>query len=275
MFTQFRHFLLGMVLLSFALTSLKLEAKHKKFKQFKLQEQSSSLKGRVFKKFPGDYGDSLKVYIYSDKGKLLATTYTDSLGKFDFPDLKIVGNYFFEVESADDNYQLVTLDSQSKVIHRMVRNEFGQFTYSRLKHDKQKVRLIESKDREAIVYLPNEDREIPTFTLHYRLNEYVLEKPELERFEVFLKALKTTNGTIQLTSYTDSNGSASYNTQLSKRRSSFVKNYLIENGIEEYRIKVDYKGEQMPIIDCEKKDCTKEEERLNRRTEIKILQGKN
>src|SRR5690606_31691173 len=45
-----------------------------------LIELDNKLRGQVFKKLPGDYGDSLKVYIYDDEGSLIATTYTDSNG---------------------------------------------------------------------------------------------------------------------------------------------------------------------------------------------------
>jgi len=244
-----------------------------------LIELDNKLRGQVFKKLPGDYGDSLKVYIYDDEGSLIATTYTDSNGKFEFSKLDFDGNYFFEVEGADDSFQLVTLDENNNVLHRTIRNKFGQFTYSRLKQVKHKVKLIDTEDKELIVFLADEDsfanNDVKTINVNYRFDSYRLEKSELHKLDEFLKEVSQSNQKIKITSHTDIRGSKAYNIELSRKRSQFVFNYLVKKGINKSKIKSDYKGELLPLIDCEKRDCTEVDHRMNRRTEVKLLQEKN
>ncbi|MEM1121894.1 MAG: OmpA family protein [Bacteroidota bacterium] len=77
---------------------------------------------------------------------------------------------------------------------------------------------------------------------------------------------------IALASHTDSRGETDYNRWLSRSRSKSAKKYLIENGIEPYRINkaVGY-GETQHVNDCyDGVECSEEEHQRNRRTVVTI-----
>lgn len=79
---------------------------------------------------------------------------------------------------------------------------------------------------------------------------------------------------ILLTSHTDSQGKDSYNEQLSQRRASSAKRWLIKNGINAARIRAQGKGEKEIRNRCENGvKCDDDEHRFNRRTEFTITEG--
>jgi outer membrane protein OmpA-like peptidoglycan-associated protein/tetratricopeptide (TPR) repeat protein len=83
-----------------------------------------------------------------------------------------------------------------------------------------------------------------------------------------LKQMNTSNTMkIELRGYTDSNGHPDYNMNLSFKRASSVKNYLVKAGIDESRISVKGFGQEHPIAD----NATYEGRRLNRRVEYAVV----
>lgn len=77
---------------------------------------------------------------------------------------------------------------------------------------------------------------------------------------------------ISLASHTDSRGETDYNRWLSRNRSKSAKQYLIEQGIDEYRInKIVGFGETQHVNDCyDDVECSEEEHQRNRRTVVTI-----
>jgi len=79
---------------------------------------------------------------------------------------------------------------------------------------------------------------------------------------------------IELSSHTDSQGKDKYNQDLSQRRASSAKKWLIQRGITPPRIRAVGKGEKEIRNQCTNGvKCTDEEHRYNRRTEFKITEG--
>lgn len=72
---------------------------------------------------------------------------------------------------------------------------------------------------------------------------------------------------VEISGHTDNTGDATYNQQLSQRRADAIKDYLVENGIDAFRIEAVGMGMNNPIGDND----TKIGRRLNRRTEFKII----
>lgn len=66
--------------------------------------------------------------------------------------------------------------------------------------------------------------------------------------------------------HTDSTGDAAYNQQLSERRAQSVKNYLVANGVADYQLTVEGRGEMEP----RDSNVTEAGRALNRRVEILI-----
>ncbi|SCY03800.1 Outer membrane protein OmpA [Nonlabens sp. Hel1_33_55] len=74
---------------------------------------------------------------------------------------------------------------------------------------------------------------------------------------------------ILVSGYTDSQGEAAYNMDLSKRRAFAVRDYLITDGIATDRMVVTYHGEEQPIATND----TAEGRAQNRRVEVGIVAG--
>lgn len=76
---------------------------------------------------------------------------------------------------------------------------------------------------------------------------------------------------IEIGSHTDSRGNAKFNENLSQKRASSTREFLVESGIEASRVIAKGYGESVPIIKCKTDDsCTEEEHELNRRSEFVI-----
>jgi peptidoglycan-associated lipoprotein len=79
---------------------------------------------------------------------------------------------------------------------------------------------------------------------------------------------------IELSSHTDSKGSATYNQSLSQKRAESSKTWLVAKGIVTDRIKAIGKGESELRNRCaDGVECSDEEHQYNRRTDFKIISG--
>ncbi len=79
---------------------------------------------------------------------------------------------------------------------------------------------------------------------------------------------------IQLLSHTDARGKDAYNQDLSQRRASSAKRWLVQRGIQAPRIRAIGKGEAEIRNHCTNGvKCSDEEHRFNRRTEFRITEG--
>ena len=74
---------------------------------------------------------------------------------------------------------------------------------------------------------------------------------------------------VEVQGHTDSDGSATYNLQLSDSRAQSVMQYLVEAGVDAERLQAKGYGEVVPIADNE----TDEGKEKNRRVEFKIIGG--
>ncbi|TZF84986.1 OmpA family protein [Pedobacter sp. BS3] len=95
-------------------------------------------------------------------------------------------------------------------------------------------------------------------------------KPVLDRLVQLMKAHPEL--TVITSSHCDSRASAEYNKDLSMRRGESAKRYLVEKGIAEYRITVEYYGKSRLVNRCyDGVPCSEADQQLNRRTEFDIL----
>ena len=77
--------------------------------------------------------------------------------------------------------------------------------------------------------------------------------------------------TLQLSSHTDSRGTAKYNEKLSQRRAESAVSYIVSQGISSSRISAKGYGETQLLNKCaDRIKCLPQEHRENRRTEIYI-----
>ncbi|HHM21640.1 MAG TPA: OmpA family protein [Bacteroidetes bacterium] len=77
---------------------------------------------------------------------------------------------------------------------------------------------------------------------------------------------------VELSSHTDSRGSAEANQRLSQARAESVVNYLVSRGIQRSRLVAKGYGESRPVNRCvDGVQCSEEEHKQNRRTEFRVL----
>lgn len=92
---------------------------------------------------------------------------------------------------------------------------------------------------------------------------------ELDRLVAFME--DNPDVRVELSSHTDSRGSDEYNLDLSQRRADAAVEYVVGQGIDSERISAKGFGETKPLNGCRNGvDCTEEQHRQNRRTEIFI-----
>jgi len=104
-----------------------------------------------------------------------------------------------------------------------------------------------------------------------------LAETELEKVLVVLKEYPSMN--IEIGSHTDCRGSKAYNEILSSKRAKAIQKYLIEKGIESFRILAKGYGESQLLNNCNCQvsrgsDCSEEEHLQNRRSEFTITSYK-
>lgn len=248
--------------------------------------------GQIFKKLPGDYTDRVKVLIYDENGVLVGETFTDEQGKFQFNKLKADETYVFKIEGEDGDYQIITMDSDGKVISKVIKNENGEFEYTALPLDRHKASKIDLVDETAVIQRQKEDQikdqgqkssktdlkhkvldkiNAP-YVIFYRFDSANINTASKKVLKRLIQEMKTSGQKIKVESHTDIRGPKIYNEALSERRTKAVINYLVDRGIERDRIIGDYHGELKPVIDCLKINCTNEDHKKNRRSEIRFLE---
>ncbi|HEX5111842.1 MAG TPA: OmpA family protein, partial [Saprospiraceae bacterium] len=108
--------------------------------------------------------------------------------------------------------------------------------------------------------------------IYYDFNKSEIRKSDAGELVGLAKILKQyPDLKIELTSHTDTRGTADYNMELSRRRSESSKAYLVSLGIDSKRIETKAAGESQPRNKCvDDVPCTEEEHQYNRRTEVRI-----
>lgn len=108
--------------------------------------------------------------------------------------------------------------------------------------------------------------------IFYDFNKSAIRKGDAEELNSLANVLKKyPDLTIELTSHTDTRGTAEYNMKLSQQRSESSKSYLVSRGINGARITTLAAGESSPRNHClDGVPCTEEEHQYNRRTEVRI-----
>lgn len=117
---------------------------------------------------------------------------------------------------------------------------------------------------------------IKTQQIHFDYNLWYLRKDVRGRLEIVIQVMKKyPDMRIEVGTHTDNRGNSRYNMELSQKRANSVKEFLVENGISEDRVKAIGYGESKPLVQCETgSDCTEQDHEQNRRCEFTILEWK-
>lgn len=143
-------------------------------------------------------------------------------------------------------------------------------------------KVVLTKKPPAEPALPEFTLETVTINEAIRLNNiyYNFEKwdilPDAEKdLQIILDLMNEySDMVIELSSHTDSRGTTPYNKNLSQKRAQSAKDWLVQRGITEDRIKPVGYGESVILNKCiNGVRCSDDEHRYNRRTEFKIIAG--
>ena len=229
--------------------------------------------GQVYKKLPGDYSEGMEVLILDEEGNIIGKAKTDKNGKFVFEKLAPDEVYLFMLEEGDDNYNVILLDENGKVIDA-AKKSGGKYKYKRLSSDKTIITLINEID-EVIKIAENENFIISKILYDYdsyEINE--ASKKELDKLITILKKNKDIG--VELSSHTDDIGSEKFNLNLSQKRADAAVEYIISKGINKNRLIAKGFGKSQPIAPNKlpNGDDNPEGRAKNRRTEFKVIKLK-
>jgi len=105
-------------------------------------------------------------------------------------------------------------------------------------------------------------------SIHFAYNSAVIDSSWNQELNTLATGLKShPHGMALLVGYTDSNGSASYNKQLSVQRSKAVKAYLVQQGVNPKQVRIAGAGEKNPI----EANGSTVGEHFNRRVDIYVM----
>lgn len=110
--------------------------------------------------------------------------------------------------------------------------------------------------------------QVHLYNIFFATGDYTIlseSEPELETLVSFLKENPSLN--VEIQGHTDNVGTAAYNLQLSEKRASSVRDYLVSKGILPARLSAKGYGYDMPVASNE----TEEGRSRNRRTTMKII----
>lgn len=229
--------------------------------------------GQVYKKLPGDYSEGMEILILDEDGNVIGKARTDKDGKFIFDKLAPDEVYLFMLEEGDDNYNVILLDENGKVIDA-AKKSGGKFKYHRLTSDKTIITLINEID-EVIKIAENENFIISKILYDY--DSYEINEPSKKELDKLITILKKNKGIgVELSSHTDDIGSTSFNLSLSQKRADAAVEYILSKGIEKKRIIAKGYGKAHPIAPNKlpNGDDNPEGRAKNRRTEFKVIKIK-
>lgn len=106
------------------------------------------------------------------------------------------------------------------------------------------------------------------YDINFELEKYNIDSQDVQRLSTVLKVLLANgNANISIEGHADNTGEESYNNPLSKNRSTSIKDYLVNLGIDANRLSTKAFGESMPKASND----TEEGRAINRRVEFKVV----
>ena len=81
----------------------------------------------------------------------------------------------------------------------------------------------------------------------FDFDSYTLRPEAVEALDAHIAALQGSDQSIRLEGHTDERGTREYNMALGERRANAVRDYMVVNGIQSYRIETVSYGEERPV----------------------------
>jgi len=181
-----------------------------------------------------------------------------------------------DIETTDNKGTfIIKIDFDSKYNFEASKSDYltGKSTFSTYNIEKDPENPVLTFNVEIEINKIYYNKEITLDNIYYDLDKWDIRsdaEPALNELLVLLNDNPNLN--IQLASHTDCQGEINYNQELSQKRAQSAVDYLINNGIESYRLSAKGFGENALAVNCECLDCTEDQHQANRRTTFSIIQ---
>ncbi len=253
---------------------------NKKFDQLLINESllKMNVKGKVYNENTNNPIADLKIYLINENGKIIDSTITDNFGSFIFafvPYMKYSFKFYDPSNSIVTSSRILLYSSNDQLVKLLYMIKNNPFMFNLLDYEQKKLSEIYSDDPWLnISSLRIKNKNIPTITEHiyFETNQYRI-TAEAEKILKKILTILVSNPqlNIEIRAYTDSRADDKYNLELSQKRATAVKNYLIQKGISADRIVAIGNGEQNILNHCKNNvPCTDDEHAVNRRVEFDL-----
>jgi outer membrane protein OmpA-like peptidoglycan-associated protein len=238
---------------------------HKKNSPINVKDYKGKL---LFTENPNDIVKNHKLFLCNKFNDTLSRTVTDAMGFFTFYGVKFMNEYIFRIDTAGEmqTKTSASLALPSGAVLGNLSRAPGKFDY--------KLGVIEiNKLAGAKETTSNKTAISFNANISFRQGSAELETSSYTELDKMANLMtKNKDYTLEIISHTDSRGDDADNLELSKKRSSAVKAYLVSKNIAATRMKSIGKGEMEIKNKCKNKiPCSDEEHAENNRTEFKFF----
>ena len=216
-----------------------------------------------------------------DNGVVVQTVKTDEKGRFNFTNLPADQSFIVSVNDLTDPGlvalgKLFIKDVTGKIVKTLRIGVNGKFEFRILPLDRTVLGQVYVDDPWLQVLQMKNKAKNDSLTIieniYYDYGDWHILPGAENTLEKVAKVMQLDPSiTIEISSHTDSRGSAQDNIVLSQKRAQAVVDYLVKRGIDKKRLTAIGYGESKLLNRCKDGvDCAEEEHAKNRRTEFKI-----
>ncbi|MBT6514555.1 MAG: OmpA family protein [Crocinitomicaceae bacterium] len=222
-----------------------------------------------------DYGP-LEFEVLNDDFEIIGKGTADEKGRFRLLNIPYEKEILFRIPEDSPwlkkKIDLNILSKSHDIVVALEKDENGIFRFKFIRHEDTYLDTIAIDDAFDIAPPPTMDI-IELKNIYYEKGQYKIEGEGLDNL-IFIVDLMTKDQRLQIHvgGHTSATATEEFNMKLSKKRMQKVKDFLIDRGISSNRIIGKYFGEDQLLIKCKiPENCTEEEHRLNRRTELQLF----
>ena len=230
----------------------------------------------VYKHISGENVDSLEFEVLNSKLELIGKGTTDSKGNFRLINIPFHDEILFKLPKDSpwlkEDIGLNILSKSHEIEVALEKDESGLFRFRFIKHQDTYLDTIAIADTFDIAAPPTANI-VELKNIYYDKGKSRIVEEGLVNLKYVAELLNSDHRLkIHVGGHTSATATEEFNMALSKKRMQKVKQFLIDKGITSDRIIGKYFGEDKLVNKCLKlEDCTEEEHRMNRRTELQLF----
>jgi outer membrane protein OmpA-like peptidoglycan-associated protein/tetratricopeptide (TPR) repeat protein len=242
----------------------------------KEEQLVSRIEGTVIDQFSGLPVPNVTLELTTPTSKNVQEFQSNSKGQFS---IDLQGEYCYSIKAKKESFFTKIIDQSYCVKDKEVKTFLVDLYMQPFKKTTvASAQMLTSKNGTKAFEISqkvyeNDNSVAYLLNIYYDSGRASVRKEGLVELEKLLALLKeNTDIKLEISSHTDSKGSASANEKLSQRRANAIVTYLVHKGINRKQLIGKGYGENQPVNHCvDGISCSEEEYQLNRRTEFKVL----